>query len=638
MLMSTSLPPTTPVRDTEPVALPSRAEALWFCVRAAGLRLKRGVADLLQPVRRWPQAGLLVVAPVLAEVRTPLWADGRAEEEFSLVAGKVHNLRLAVRAFDGIEIPAGEVMSFWRQLGRVTTRRGFVLGREVREGCVIPTLGGGLCQLSNALATCAVRAGMTLVERHGHTRPIEAGGVSAAGQGTLDATVFWNYVDLRVSASQAWRLEVELTRNALVMRLRGWEPARLSPFPAQPAGPGEAPLPLTFHHTRSAEAKQPETAAARGCLSCNETACFRHREHARPQGLLVGQRGRSAWLLDAWTPEFEAHLQGQVEERDVMVPRAPQWRRWHVPGRTAWRVDVPYHVAWGVFLRRAVSARWSRQGGQGGRRQARVLRGQAWLAADYARRLAPYHTHLVVDQALLPYLWRDGVLGGRRFEVLMHSLPMAEVQQRLDAAGRRWTQDASLHDFRVDPALAQAEAEALRHAERLVTPHREVARVMRAAGVATVHCLDWRLPDAPTIGPLMAPIAETAAPCIVLGASALGRKGVNELAQALQGHACEVWVLGSPASDPAVWGSLTVRASGYGGDWPRHASALVLPAHVEHAPRAALRALANGVPVVATPACGLEGLPGVVTVQPGDVVGLLAALRPWLINAGSAPR
>jgi glycosyltransferase involved in cell wall biosynthesis len=57
------------------------------------------------------------------------------------------------------------------------------------------------------------------------------------------------------------------------------------------------------------------------------------------------------------------------------------------------------------------------------------------------------------------------------------------------------------------------------------------------------------------------------------------------------------------------------------------ASVVVLPAHIEHAPRALLRALAAGVPVVASSACGLAGLPGVREVAAGDVEGLRAALR-----------
>jgi glycosyltransferase involved in cell wall biosynthesis len=54
--------------------------------------------------------------------------------------------------------------------------------------------------------------------------------------------------------------------------------------------------------------------------------------------------------------------------------------------------------------------------------------------------------------------------------------------------------------------------------------------------------------------------------------------------------------------------------------------AVVLPAWVEQQPRALLRAIAAGVPVIASRACGVEGLPGVRTVAAGDVDGLRAAL------------
>jgi len=52
--------------------------------------------------------------------------------------------------------------------------RGFVAGRELREGCVIPSLGGGLCQLSNALYDAALKAGVEIVERHAHSQVIPA--------------------------------------------------------------------------------------------------------------------------------------------------------------------------------------------------------------------------------------------------------------------------------------------------------------------------------------------------------------------------------------------------------------------------------------------------------------------------------
>ena len=58
----------------------------------------------------------LVDAPVVAEIRSPSWDDGRPDELLR-VAGKVENLRVARAAFHGAEIPAGGLMSFWRQLG-----------------------------------------------------------------------------------------------------------------------------------------------------------------------------------------------------------------------------------------------------------------------------------------------------------------------------------------------------------------------------------------------------------------------------------------------------------------------------------------------------------------------------------------
>ena len=51
-----------------------------------------------------------------------------------------------------------------------------------------------------------------------------------------DATIFWNYVDLRFRPSVRSQLEVLLTRGELVVRLRATQTAapRLSILPAGP--------------------------------------------------------------------------------------------------------------------------------------------------------------------------------------------------------------------------------------------------------------------------------------------------------------------------------------------------------------------------------------------------------------------
>jgi hypothetical protein len=585
-------------------AVPTRRQAADFWWRSRLLIALRAWRDLRGPrLPRWHTDTALADAPVRMQLRLPLWTDGR-EDEFVLVAGKVHNLRLAARAFDGIEVPAGECLSFWRQLGRPSARRGYVLGREVREGCVVPMIAGGICQLSNALATAAAHAGFELVERHGHTARIERAGVA---QATIDATVFWNYVDLRIRAVVAWRLEVTLDADMLRLTIRTREVPAVLPSP------------------RSAAVQASATDArptARGCLSCAETACFRHRPKLR------AQQARTAWLLDGCEPEWIDWLGSQPSDADRCLPWPPrQWLRggsargpWDaLPAAAGAQIA---RFGW-VALRRSW---WLRRCAHDpGRRQPSVIDGQRWLAAAYACRLRPVHAHLVIDQGLLPHLQGAGVLGGRSYDVLAAALPMTEIQRRLDAAllEQSPAARATLADFRAEPALLAAELDALRGARRIVTAHAKVAAYWRRHGGVDVVQLPWRLPPAGTRRPSH---SEGGLPLVVFPASALARKGAYELAQALRGRPCRLRVLGSPSDDAGLWQGLAVEQGSYAGDWLQRADVAVLPAHVEHAPRALLMALSAGIPVIASPACGVRGMAGLSLVPAGDVAALSATL------------
>ena len=595
--------------EWQPQTTPTRLQAAWFWLRARRQIVRHGCRHLFdRQQRRWPTAATLATAPIRAQSRTPLWVDGRADE-FILVAGKVHNLRLAARAFHAIEVPASACLSFWRQLGRPSARRGFVAGREIREGCVIPTIAGGLCQISNALAGCAAQAGFELVERHAHSARV--GGTDAAP----DATVFWNYVDLKIRAPVAWRLELELTADELLLSIRASvsTPVRKIPVMLQPSAADARPL--------------------RGCLSCEETTCFRHRPALRQV------RGRTALLLDGWTSELADYLRSHHADADRFAPLPPrQFGRWLLRRKpTGGWVALPSsdgarseHVV-AASLRRAFwLRRWARQAG---RRQASVLDGQRWLAEAYARRLRPEHTHLVIDQGLLPWLQQAGVLGGRSYDVLAAALPMDEIQRRLDQACQPDAGGvATLTDFRAAPSLLAAELVAMRAARRVITAHAEVARQWQASGGPEVTLLPWKLP-APAIR--SARVANEW-PLVVFPVSALARKGAYELAAALRGLPCRLRVLGTPSDDARLWHGIAVEHAGYASDWLARADVVVLPAHIEHAPRAALAAVAAGIPVIATPACGLPSLPHVVSVPAGDVVSLRNALL--VVLASDSPQ
>jgi vancomycin resistance protein YoaR len=225
-----------------------------FEVKTALFRLRRSLREVGRaPPRLSAPAMAADFSELAAESRTPLWVED-SDAEHQLEQGKVRNLRLAAQRLDGLLLPAGAVFSFWRQVGEATRARGYVEGRMLREGCLMPAVGGGLCQLSNALYDVALTAGCRILERHAHSR-IVPGSAAAAGR---DATVAWNYVDLRFESLRDLVLEVALTNEALVVALRH----RPGEMAEATQGPDAAPAPAL---------------AARSCDVCGETNCFMHQ-------------------------------------------------------------------------------------------------------------------------------------------------------------------------------------------------------------------------------------------------------------------------------------------------------------------------------------------------------------------------
>jgi hypothetical protein len=574
----------TPERET-----PQRWQALAFHLKTRLFQLRRCVSETGRRPPAYGRAGSLLEAPVVVEKRALLWRVAGAEE-FPLTAGKVENLRIAARAFHGLEIPPGGVMSFWRQLGRTTRRKGFLSGRELREGCIVPAIGGGLCQLSGLLYQAALDAGLEIIERHGHSRVVPG---SQAEQ-DLDATVFWNYVDLRFRSHLPWRIETELTATELVVRIR-----TISGPPLQ-----AAPAPLRF--------PTPRALPSGDCLTCGMTGCFRHPSAVRENAPALGH---SAFLLDARWPEFDRWCAEHSRPGD----------RWCTPMDGAkWRKpNYQWSAPDGIALRHATLAAlrrsWNqrRLPAQGARRQNVLIRGEADIARTYASMLDPKCRHVVVSQNLLPHLWRLGVLGGRSFDVLLERWPMEELQRRLDLAKRAHPQSTTLGDFRADEDLLRAEREALAAAGRLITPHLALAGHFGPRA----WLIPWEMP-AP-----LPPVPVAGKPSLFFPASRLGRKGAFELAAALKsGIEAELRFLGAAdegSSDPFAGldccrGKVSDLAS---------ATALVLPAWIEHQPRLALLALASGIPVIATEACGLPPHEKLQVIAAPDPAALAAAIR-----------
>ena len=565
--------PDTPIERR----LPTRLESVVFRGKTGLLQLRRALFDrFTSRVVRHQKNMTLISAEVISSSRTPLWTEIEPEERF-LVAGKIHNLRLAVRRLDGLEVPAGQTFSFWRQVGRASRLRGYVEGRELREGCIIPNVGGGLCQISNALYDAALDSGLEIVERHAHTQVV----VGSLAERDRDATVFWNYVDLRFRSDTPFRIEAQLDEKDLTVRFR--------------AEKKTLPMSQTIRRIPV------HNDTPQSCATCEMGDCHRvvdsgtHREF-----------GKTAFLVDEFSPEFDSYIQtNRISKDELFMPLdGKRFKR----GNYAWTTAGFDSSRQSLLVTAVRSYRSRKLAAQGRARQLNLLAMHERLADSYAKRLGYEVLHVVVQQDLLPFLWKNGHLGGRTFDVLMSALPMQELQRRLDAAAELHPESTTLADFRADNDLVLTETEALKHARRIITPHADIAKLFPKRA----EHLEWTTPQRPRIQQITNTI-----PNIVFPAATVGRKGCYELREALRGLDVKLTLLGPLIEGGNFWDGFETERGG--DDWLDGADAVVLPAFVEHKPRRLLMAAACGIPVIASPACGVAPSEFITVVDPCDV-------------------
>lgn len=109
---------------------------------------------------------------------------------------KVVNLKIACGLINGIIIHPGETFSFWKLVGHATPKRGFKEGRVIRNGKLITSTGGGLCNLANTINLMVLHSPLDITELHTHSDALamEHGERKPFNNGT---SVCYNMVDYR---------------------------------------------------------------------------------------------------------------------------------------------------------------------------------------------------------------------------------------------------------------------------------------------------------------------------------------------------------------------------------------------------------------------------------------------------------
>ena len=323
--------------------------------------------------------------------------------------------------------------------------------------------------------------------------------------------------------------------------------------------------------------------------------------------------GRTAFLVDEFSSELDEYLNQTKQAKDYLF--VPLDGRKFKKANYAWTLDGYAKTKQSLRVTFERSYKSRKLAAQGAARQLNLLAMYEKLADSYAKSLRYDATHIVVQQNLLPFLWQTGALGGRTFDVLMTSLPMENIQERLDSAALLHTDCKTLGDFRADKNLIGAEIEALRNAEKIITTHTAIAALFGERA----RLLNWKMPPAKEF---------TKKPnekfTVVFPASTVGRKGCYELREAIKDLNVKIIVLGAELEGADFWRGVDYEK---GDDWLERADLVVLPAFVEHKPRRLLQAVANRIPVIASTACGLENVAGVTSVEAGNVERLTDEIK-----------
>jgi len=82
---------------------------------------------------------------------------------------RVHNIKTLAKELDGTILAPGEEFSFNGAMGPRTAAKGYREAPAILNGRLVPSLGGGVCQVATTLFNTVFFGGFEVVERHNHS-------------------------------------------------------------------------------------------------------------------------------------------------------------------------------------------------------------------------------------------------------------------------------------------------------------------------------------------------------------------------------------------------------------------------------------------------------------------------------------
>lgn len=165
---------------------------------------------------------------------------GRGESQFVTYTSPARdaNVQTGGRDIDGVLIAPGEVFSFTQTVGDIAEAKGYRWGEAITAGVVVPSLGGGICQVSTTVFRAAFWSGLEIVERSNHSLRLPWYEVDAPVG--MDATVAWGGPDLKFRNNTSryilLKVETDLARKRQTVIVYGTPDGRKVEMQARSGG------------------------------------------------------------------------------------------------------------------------------------------------------------------------------------------------------------------------------------------------------------------------------------------------------------------------------------------------------------------------------------------------------------------
>lgn len=125
-----------------------------------------------------------------------------------------NNIKVALKAFDGIVIEEGEIFSFNEITGARNKESGYMPAKIISQGTFVLGYGGGVCQVSTTLYNACLLSGLEIIESSSHSLPV------SYVEPSFDAMVNSGSSDLRVRNNSGGKIIITTSSENNICKVK----------------------------------------------------------------------------------------------------------------------------------------------------------------------------------------------------------------------------------------------------------------------------------------------------------------------------------------------------------------------------------------------------------------------------------